>query len=133
MNIPVFDAPLLLFLGIIWGYIYAKKLIEKYPDSHFFFRHILILIFFANIILSAAGVIQPWGMERGFAVGVNPWIGIFYVLSYPMWFWFGNEVFFLLWGKNPQEGGLTWPLTIKDTTRPFKPAWKSPDKIEKRD
>jgi hypothetical protein len=128
MNVPVFDAPLLLLLGIVWGYIYAKKLVENHPDSHSFFRHILMLIFFLNIILSAIGVIQPWGMGGRFAVVVNPWIGVFYVLSYPMWFWFGNEVFFLLWGKNPQEGGLTWLLTIKDTTKPFKPAWKSFDK-----
>lgn len=127
MVIPVFDAPLLLLLGIAWGYIYAKKLVENHPDSHFFFRHILILVFFANIILSAIGAIQPWGMEGNFAVAVNPWIGIFYVFSYPMWFWLGNEIFFLLWGKNPQEGGLTWSLTIKDTTKPFKPAWKSTD------
>jgi hypothetical protein len=54
---------------------------------------------------------------------VNGWIALFVVLAYPLWFVWGAERARVLFGRSPDQGGMLWPFSLKEKTRPFRPAW----------
>ncbi|MEM2419074.1 MAG: hypothetical protein QXQ45_02540, partial [Candidatus Hadarchaeales archaeon] len=64
------------------------------------------------------GLISCWGGKLP-SFSVPFWLGFFYILSYPFWFWFGGTLFFGLFGRTPSHGGIFWALTIDDKTEPF--------------
>ncbi len=124
MKICVFDVPALIVIGGICAYLYAKHLIEKNKDWYVFLIIFFSFIFWLNALLSNVGVIsKPWfGILK--VVYVHPSIGIFYVLSYPLWFSWGAERIFQIFGRTPEQEGVLWPFTIKERAKPFKPSWK---------
>ncbi len=123
MRIYILDVPIVIIVGLVSAYAYAKYLREKHPDAYVLSGLLVILLFWLNAVLSNLGVISgPWFTDR-MVVSVNATVGIFYVLSYPLWFIWGGERSLSLFGRSKSQGGLLWPITLKDKTAPFKPAW----------
>jgi len=122
MSIFIFDVPIMIIVGFVTAYVYAKHLREKHPDLYVLVGLFFTLIFWINIILSNLNIIHPW-FTNIMVVHVNTTVSIFYVLSYPLWFIWGGERAFGLFGRSKFEGGLIWPFTLKDKTASFKPAW----------
>lgn len=122
MNLWIWDIPLLILLGIILARIHAKWLVVKRPDFFAHFSSIIIAVFWLNALFSAFGA-RPWfGVRHVYQV--PGWVALLYVLSYPLWFMFGAERSFALFGRRPTQGGFLWPFTVKDRTKPFQPPWK---------
>lgn len=126
MKIFLFDVPLLILIGYISARIYAKKLYENHPDAYTILYLFFNILFWLNVILSYFGIIEPWFLKSKYCVEIkNRVIGIFYVLSYPLWFSWGSQRAWDFWGRTPYQGGLGWFLGYKEREKPFKPAWKS--------
>ena len=123
MKIWLWDVPFLIILGAIFARVHAKWLVTKHPDFFVHSATVLIAVFWLNALVCAMGG-WPWfGVEHVYFIPKG--IGIFYVLSYPLWFMFGAERAFALLGRRPTQGGFLWPFTVKDRTRPFQSPWKS--------
>ncbi len=131
MRIFILDVPIIIIVGLVSAYAYAKHLRERHPDAYVLMGLLVILICWLNVVLSNLGIISPWFTGR-MVVPVNTTIGIFYVLSYPLWFIWGGERSLSLLGRSKAQGGLLWPITLKDTTAPFKPAWYNTQDIKDR-
>lgn len=125
MTIWIWDVPVLFALGMILARMHAKWFAVKHPDFFVHSGFIIIFVFWLNAIACAVGF-QPWfGVESTHKI--PGWIALFYVLSYPLWFKFGAERMFALFGRKPTQGGFMWLLTIKDRTKPFESPWKNSD------
>lgn len=125
MKLYLLDVPILIVIGFLSGYLYAKHLIKKNKDWYTFLISFFTILFWLNALLSNVKVIpSPWFIHS-LVVNVHPLIGIFYVLSYPLWFAWGAERFYQLFGRSPEEEGALWPFTLKERAEPFKPSWKS--------
>jgi len=125
MKVGLLDVPFLIVIGGICAYLYAKHLIKRNKDWYVFLILFFTVIFWLDIILSNSGVIpKPWFGILG-SVNLHPLIGTFYVLSYPLWFSWGAERVFQIFGRSPEEEGVLWPFTLKERGEPFKPSWKS--------
>lgn len=124
MMIWVWDVPILIVAGMILARVHAKWLVPKHPDFFVHAGFIVVGLFWLNGIAAALGF-SPWlGVEN--VVRVPGWIALFFVLSYPMWFIFGAERMFALFGRRPTQGGFMWPFSIKERTKPFSSRWKTP-------
>lgn len=132
MKIFLFDVPILIFLGYLIGVIYAKKLYEKNRDAYFFLYIFFVCIFWLNIILSYFGIIEPWVFCKKYCVEINKFIGLFYVLSYPLWFGWGTQRAWDTWGRTPQQGGVMWFIGYKERAKPFKPLFKKASQEDRR-
>lgn len=117
MKVGLMDVPCLIVIGGICAYLYAKYLILRNKDWYVFLILIFTFLFWLKVILSNAGVLG--------GTKVHPAIGIFYVLSYPLWFSWGAERVFQIFGRSPEEEGALWPFTLKERAKPFKPSWRS--------
>lgn len=125
MKVGILDVPIIIVTGGICAYLYAKYLILRNKDWYVFLILFFTFLFWINIVLSNTGVISsPW-FGLFLTVDVHPALGIFYVLSYPLWFSWGAERAFQLFGRGPEEEGILWPFTLKEKGKPFKPSWKS--------
>lgn len=124
MMISVLDAPLILLLGFVSAFVYQARLWERNKDWFVFLGAIFVGAFWVNSLLSYMGIIEPW-IVSPFTVSVSPWIALFYVLSYPLWFRWGGNQGFLTFGRNPQQGGFLWLFRLGTTTEPFEPAWET--------
>lgn len=58
-----------------------------------------------------------------FTAEVGRVVAVFYPLAYPLWYWIGGELIFLLIGRGPAQGGALWLYRIEDTTSEFDPPW----------
>ena len=125
MKICIFDVPLMILFGFVFGGIYAKKLIRKHPDTYFFVYWITIILMWVN------GFGFHWFTEGRFIVETPFWIGFFYVLSYGIWFTWGAVRFYQLFGQTPEQGGIFWLLGVKERSRPFKGAWRPLEEISR--
>lgn len=123
VKLYLLDIPVLIVAGSICGYLYSKVLIKRNKDWYAFLISGFSIIFWLNVLLSNTGVISPW-FTSWMVKEVHPLFGIFYVLSYPLWFAWGAERSFQLFGHSPEEGGVLWPFTLKEKSEPFKPSWK---------
>ncbi len=124
MKVGLLDVPLLIVIGGICAYIYAKHLINRNRDWYVFLILFFTLLFWLNILISNLVASNPWFGIFGVAK-VHPLIGTFYVLSYPLWFSWGAERIFQIFGRTPEEEGMLWPFTLRERGKPFKPSWKS--------
>ncbi len=122
MNLWIPDVPILIVAGMVLAYVHAKFMVDKHPDFLFHAGTIVIGLFWINALLSAVGLIQPWGAECMLRP-VSGYIALFYVLSYPLWFIWGCLRSLLAFGRTPRQGGLLWPFTLRETTKPFRPPW----------
>jgi len=127
MQVSIYDAPAIMLIGYVFAIIHAKILLPKHPTAFFFFGVGVTLVFWLNILLTHWGIMEPWGGLLP-AAEVNPWVGVFYVLSLPMWLKWGAERAFQTQGRTPSQGGTRWVLGLKDKTKPFTPTWKESDK-----
>ena len=123
MMIWVWDVPILIVLGMVLAGMHARWFAVKRPDFFVHAATLVIALFWLNSLLSAFGA-HPWCCVENIR-RVRYAIALFYVLSYPMWFMFGAERIFALFGRRPTQGGFLWPFTLKDRTKPFEPPWKS--------
>jgi hypothetical protein len=124
MKVGLLDVPFLIVIGGICASLYAKHLIKRNKDWYVFLILFFTVIFWLDIILSNSGVIpKPWFGILG-SVNIHPLIGTFYVLSYPLWFSWGAERAFQIFGRSPEEEGVLWPFTLEEKGKPFKPSWK---------
>ncbi len=124
MILMPYDVPVLIGLGVFFGWLFAKKL---YHENQFYIATLfgVTCLFWLNVLLSNLGVMAPWHMT-GVAVDLNSTaIGVFYVLSYPLWFIWGSRLFGYIWGKTPHQNGLMWLVGHTERAKPFKPTWKS--------
>lgn len=119
IKICILDVPAIIFISFFFSLLYAKYLIKKNPDVYFFGYSFFIGIFYLNAILSNLNIIKPWFFGI-YSEDINWIIGVFYLLSYPLWFSFGTQRCYGLFGKNPSEGGLFWFIGFKDKTEQFK-------------
>jgi hypothetical protein len=124
MPLCYLDVPLEIAIGFIVALIYSKRLKEKNPDWWIFLIIGVTAIFWLNALLTATGIMQPWfGLLP--AVQVPHRIGLFTVLSYPIWYNVSGQIAMDLFGHDRTEAGMVWPFTIRETSAPFKPSWKS--------
>jgi hypothetical protein len=124
MSVWLWDVPVLFLLGAVLARVYAKWLVVKHPD---FFAHagtIVIAVFWLNALFAAFGA-RPWFGAVHAVRPISRWLGLFLTLSYPLWFNFGAERIFALFGRRPTQGGFLWPFTVKDRTKPFQPPWNA--------
>lgn len=112
-----YDVLILFLLGFLLGWP-AKRLHKRNRDAFIFMLDYVTLAFWLNFLLSNLGLISCWGGKLP-SFSVPFWLGFFYILSYPFWFWFGGTLFFGLFGRTPSHGGIFWALTIDDKTEPF--------------
>lgn len=124
MKIFLFDVPILIFIGYIVGRMYAKRWYEKNRDIYVVLYVFFTGIFWLNILLSYLGIIFPWIICQKYCVELNKFIGVFYVLSYPLWFGWGSQRAWDIWGRTPYQGGVMWLWGYKERAKPFKPSWE---------
>ncbi|MDY6780105.1 MAG: hypothetical protein SV760_06105 [Halobacteria archaeon] len=121
MIVSAFGVPAMILLGGASAFAYKKVLRRRNEDWFVFLYEIFVVAFWIHAVLAATGALTFATVEASAAVGV------FYVLSYPLWFKWGGEFVFILVGRAPDQGGALWVLRIKDTTEKFQRAWKRYD------
>lgn len=122
MQVSVVDVPLLALIGVFSAYVYKHWLHDRNKDWFVFLTVSVVGLFWVDVV--AANILQakPWLVAP--AATVPAAVGVFYVLSYPLWFKWSARMLFLLIGSNPREGGLLWVFTVEDRTENFEPAWR---------
>ncbi len=124
MEMCVFDIPAVIIAGFILAMIYAKRLRRKNPDWWFFLLSSITAIFWGNILMAGLGVIEPWfGLFPAVTVPIA--VAIPTALSYPLWFNFSGQIATYLFGHDRTQAGMVWPFSLKDSSAPFQPSWKS--------
>ena len=123
MRLFIFDVPILVILGFVFALI-QKRIADEHPDFIFHAGFFTVAFFWIAALFSAFGM-DPWfGIIGGkLAKPINGWFAFFLVMSYPMWFIWGEHRAFELFGRTPRQGGFLWLFSIEDKTEPFKPAW----------
>ena len=130
MKIFILDVPMIIVVGMVAGYLHGKHLRARHPDFHILLGLSVTFLFWLNALLSNLHVMAPW-FARHMVVPVNTTVGIFYVLSYPLWFIWAGERTLGTFGRTKEQGGLFWPFTLMDKTEPFKPLWSTQNTKEK--
>lgn len=120
--VSAFDPAALVVLGGVSAYAYKHWLHDRNRDWMVFLTAILVGAFWIQAVAANLLGVTPWFMAPTARVSFP--IGVFYVLSYPLWFRWSARAVFLLIGRTPREGGLLWVFTVRDRTEEFEPAWK---------
>jgi hypothetical protein len=118
------DAPLLLVLGILSGFVYRRWLSRRNEDWFVFLGATLVGLFWLSLVAGAVAGVPV----RGPLPVVTPEslvLAVFFPLAYPFWFWLGGWVIFLLFGRRPDQGGVYWLYRIDDRTDEYEPSWES--------
>ncbi len=123
MLVSIFDAVIMLLLGFVSGILYRFYLCRRNPDWFVFLTVSIVGLFWLDALLVFSGY-TPWAFAPAIDLD-SALVGVFYVLSYPLWFRFGGGVSFILFGRTPQEGGITWVFSMSDRTEGFSPDWKN--------
>lgn len=118
MLVSPLDVPAVAVIAFVGSFVYARFLKPRNPDWYAFIGIGTVVVFWAHAVAVAVGV-SPFGAEVG-----NTVVGVLYVLSYPLWFRWASERAFVLFGRGPEQGGIAWVLSIRDTTGGFEPDWK---------
>ncbi len=124
MIIFLYDVFLIIILGYFCGWIFSKRL---YAQNQFYLPvfALITLLFWLNAILSNTGVMMPWFAGGAYTAETTPLIGVFFVLSYPLWYTWATRLFQYFWGSTPYQNGLFWAVGHEERAKPFQPAWKS--------
>ncbi len=122
MSLCILDIPMLMIIGFVISLLYTKMWRWDYPDIYVTLSSAVIAVFWLNAVLCAFDVIEPWGVGW-VTTEVNGWIALFVVLAYPLWFGWGAERARVLFGRAPDQGGMLWPFSLEEKTKPFRPAW----------
>ncbi|MFP4632800.1 MAG: hypothetical protein ACOCT0_02625 [Halobacteriota archaeon] len=119
MDVSVAAVPLLLAAGFLTAWVHKNWLVRRNKDSYVVLNVAFVLAFWlhAVYVATAGGVTPTTEIE-------STLVAVVYVLSYPLWFKFGAERAFILFGRTPSQGGATWVLRIKDKTESFEPNWE---------
>lgn len=115
------DVPVLILLGAASAYTYKRRLHDRNRDWMVFLTATATAAFWLDAASSNLLHMKPWLVAPSADVPLA--IGVFYVLSYPLWFKWSAGAIFLLLGRTPREGGLLWVFTVRDRTQEFEPAW----------
>ncbi len=121
----IYDLPALLVLGYFFGWLFAKK---TYVNNQFYalFYVLFTLLFWLNAILSNFGLFSPWLAGGARTVIVDSVVfGVFYLLSFPLFFSAGSKISGYLWGNTPYQNGLMWLVGHDERAKPFPAAWAS--------
>lgn len=118
MLVSVFAVPALLVLGFLTAWVHKNWLVRRNPDSYVVLNVVFVVVFWLHAVYVASG-----GAATTTEVG-STLVGALYVLSYPLWFKYGAERAFVLFGRTPSQGGVTWVLRIHDDTESFEPNWE---------
>lgn len=123
MRVSVLDPILVAALGGLVAFAYGRWLEPRNPDWYVVLNVVVVLAFWLHGAMVALGGVAPWG---GAAPAADvPWLlAAVHVLSAMLWFKWGAERIFVLFGRSPRQGGVTWVLRLKDTTEPFEPDWE---------
>lgn len=115
------DVPALILLGAASAYAFKHWLHDRNKDWMVFLTAAATAAFWLNAVATDLLQMKPWLAAPSADVPLA--IGVFYVLSYPLWFKWSAGVTFLMLGRTPREGGLLWVFTVRDRTQEFEPAW----------
>lgn len=119
MQVSVFAVPALLVLGFLTAWVHKNWLVRRNKDSYVVLNAVFVVVFWLHAVYVAGGGGAAPTAEVGSTL-----VGALYVLSYPLWFKFGAERAFVLFGRDPSQGGFTWVLRIRDNTESFEPNWE---------
>ncbi len=119
MLVSVLAVPALLVLGFLTAWVHKNWLVRRNPDSYVILNAVFVVLFWLHAVYAAIGGSMTPTVEVGSSL-----VGVLYVLSYPLWFKFAAERAFVLFGRDPSQGGVTWVLRIKDDTESFEPNWE---------
>lgn len=124
MLVSPLDVPAAIVLGFVSAYAHKKWLKKRNPDSYIFLNVVSVVLLWVNAVAVTTGT-SPWIFGAGEAVDVGTtFIAVAFVLSYPLWFKWGAEKAFILFGRGPEQGGMLWVVSIKDSTENFEPNWE---------
>jgi len=124
MLVSPLDVPAVIVLGFLTAFAHKRWLKKKNPDSYVFLNVVFVILLWVNAIAVATGA-PTWIFGAGEPVDAgSTLIGVLFVLSYPLWFNWGAEKAFILFGRGPEQGGMLWVVSIKDSTENFEPNWE---------
>ena len=118
MEVSVLAVPALLVLGFLTAWSHKNWLVRRNKDSYVVLNVVFVVLLWLHAVYVASGGAMTPTTEVGSSL-----VGALYVLSYPLWFKFGAERAFVLFGRTPSQGGITWVLRIRDETESFEPNW----------
>lgn len=121
MFVSVLDPILVAVVGGAVAFAYGSWLEPRNPDWYVALNVAFVLLFWLHGAAVALGL-PAWGGLAP-AADVPTVLAVVTVLSLPLWFKWGAERIFVLFGRTPRQGGITWPLWMEDTTEPFEPDW----------
>ena len=124
MKICVLDVPVLFFAGMLIGWLHAKVWHRERKELFIVLLAVVVGVFWLNGFLSALGAVEPWLLGL-FCRPASRWIALFYFLSYGMWFYYGANTSWRLFGRAPDQGGFLGLLSSRDSTEPFAAPWKT--------
>lgn len=119
MIVSVYAVPAILVVGFLTAWVHKNWLYSRNKDSYVVLNTVFVVVFWLHAVYTATGGSMTPTVEVGSSL-----VGALYVLSYPLWFKFGAERAFILFGRTPAQGGATWVMRIKDTTESFEANWK---------
>ncbi len=119
MLVSVAAVPVIIALGFLTAWLHKNYLVRRNKDSYVIINTLVVLVFWLHAVYVAYGGALTPVVEIDSTV-----VAVLYVLSYPLWFKFGAERAFVLFGREPSQGGVTWVMRIKDTTEGFEPNWR---------
>lgn len=122
MLVSPLDVPVVLAVAVVVAFAYSHWLEPHNPDWYAVQKWLTIGVLWVQALLVALAVVDPWLV--GQAADVHPIVGVVYVLSYPLWFGWAARRVFVLFGRCPEQGGVLWPLTIRDRTAQFERSWR---------
>lgn len=121
MLVSPLDGPVILVVAAAVAFAYSHWLEPYNTDSYAALKWVVVGLLWAQAVLVATETVEPL---VGTATSVDPLVGIAYVLSYPLWFgWVARRVF-VVFGRTPAQGGILWPLTLRDRTDSFERSWE---------
>ena len=123
MFVSPLDFLAVLILGFLSAFAHKKWLKKKNPDSYIFLNIVFVVLLWINAVAVALGA-PVWIAGVFGPVQVPLSVGLPFILSYPLWFKWGAEKSFVLFGRGPEQGGILWVVTIRDSTENFEPNWE---------
>lgn len=118
------DAPVLFGCGMIAAVIYRRWLASRNEDWFLFLGMLVVGAFWVSLFVGAVGNLPVRGILP-VVTTESLLLAVFFLLAYPFWFWIGAWALFLLFGRQPEQGGVYWLYRIEDRTEDFESSWES--------
>lgn len=124
IRVGLIDVPGLVVTGLVSAIIYRRYLFERGRYWDLGLAAIFIGVFWTNVILLT--FVNAYSAVFGaLSIELPTATGILYIAAYVLWYRTALETGFVLFGRQPDQGGILWAFRLSDRTRPIRSTFRN--------